>query len=104
MMSGMDRCEFCELPRESCPHGLRDRQASAVGSVQLLLVSPKSVAHFPGCPHKGDDLDYSNWAELRTDNAWQRLGNGESLEVAGGARAGRVASWRCSDCVDHGPW
>ncbi len=73
-------------------------------SVPRLLVSPQSVAHFPNCPHKGDDPDYSNWAKLRTEDAWQRLGNGEPLEASGGTRASRIASSRCSDCVEHGPW
>ena len=72
--------------------------------MSTLLVSPSNIAHFPQCPHKGDDPDYTRWAEIDTPNAWQRLGNGEQLPATGGARPDLIAMARCQDCIDHGPW
>jgi hypothetical protein len=97
-------CELCDLDRDSCPHGLADRRAESGRRVPRLLISPSNQAHFPGCPHKGDDVDYSDWGELDTAEAWQRLANGEHLPATGGARRDRIAIARCRDCVDHGPW
>jgi hypothetical protein len=87
-----------------CEHGLAQRRAETVAKIDYLLISPRSMAHLPGCPHKGDDPDLSHWAELNTPGAWQRLANGESLIATGGARPDRMATHRCSDCVEHGPW
>lgn len=102
-MSFMAYCELCEMDREFCPHGLADRQRVAA-VVGRLLIHPNGMAHFPGCPHKGDHPDYSRWAELDTPRAWERLGNGEHLQATGGKRLDLVAQSRCKDCVSHGPW
>lgn len=72
--------------------------------MRVLRISPTGVAHFDGCPHKGDDPDYSRWGELDTPGAWQRLGNGEKLTATGGDRPDLVARRRCMDCAGHGPW
>jgi hypothetical protein len=74
-----------------------------VWRVTKLLIAPSGFAHFPGCPHKGDHPDYSQWGELDAPNAWQRLGNGEYLKATGGWRADRVVTARRKDCVAHGP-
>jgi len=103
-MMGMAECELCEMDREFCEHGLRDRRRAATAAAGELLISRNGMAHFPGCPHKGDDPDYSRWATLDTPRAWQRLGNGEHLQATGGDRPDLVARSRCQDCVDHGPW
>jgi hypothetical protein len=103
-MNGMTYCELCDLDREFCEHGLQERQRNAATAVGELLISPSGMAHFKGCPHKGDDLDYSRWAILNAPGAWERLGNGEHLPGIGGARADLTAKDRCRDCVDHGPW
>jgi len=50
-----------------------------------VLISPSGIAHIPQCPHKGDDPDYSRWAEIDTPDAWQRLGNGEHVRATGGS-------------------
>ena len=100
----MAYCEQCETERAYCEHGLAERRRTASASASMLLVSPNSMAHFPRCPHKGDDPDYSRWAELDTPNAWVRLGNGEHLHATGGARPDLTAETRCRDCVEHGPW
>jgi hypothetical protein len=87
-----------------CPHGLPERHGAAASKMTELLIAPSGLAHFPGCPHKGDHGDYSGWGKLETPNAWQRLGNGESLKATRGFRLDRIATGRCQDCVSHGPW
>ena len=91
------------MDRDSCEHGLAERRRAASADASRLLISPNNMAHFPECPHK-DDSDYSRWAELDTPHAWERLGSGEQLPATGGARPDLVATTRCRDCVDHGPW
>ncbi|WP_353651260.1 hypothetical protein ABLG96_10460 [Nakamurella sp. A5-74] len=98
-------CTRCELPLSMCEHGLRDRTAKTAGAgAEKLLISPTGLAHFGGCPHKGDDPDLSRWAEIRDENAWLKLANGESLPATDGADLALVARARCLDCVNHGPW
>ena len=77
-------CELCDMDREFCEHGLVERRTHAAAIARQLLISPNGMAHVPGCPHKGDDRDYSQWAELDMPRAWERLGNGEQLEATGG--------------------
>ena len=97
-------CDLCDMNRDYCEHGLAERRATGSGRASGLLISPAGMAHFRGCPHKGDDADYSDWAELDVLEAWERLGNGEHLGATGGARPDRIAISRCRDCVNHGPW
>ena len=97
-------CDLCDMEFSSCPHGLREGQAVASTAVTKLLIAPSGYAHFPGCPHKGDHPDFSQWGQIDAPNAWQRLGNGERLKATGGCRPDRVATARCRDCVSHGPW
>jgi hypothetical protein len=104
IMHSMAYCELCEMDRESCEHGLMERRRAATAVAGELLISPNGVAHFPGCPHKGDDPDYRLWATLDTPRAWQRLGNGEQVQATGGERPDLVAVSRCQDCLSHGPW
>ena len=96
-------CDFHDMNRDNCQRGLSERHAAASTAVTRLLVAPGGMAHFPGCPDKGDHQDYSQWGELDTPNAWQRLGNGESLNATGGQRLDRVAATRCKDCAPLGP-
>lgn len=103
-MNCMAYCEVCEMDREFCEHGLAERRTAATLAADELLISPNGVAHFPGCPHKGDHPDYSRWAKLDTPRAWERLGNDGQLQATGGERPDLVARSRCEDCVSHGPW
>jgi hypothetical protein len=103
-MSSMAYCELCEMDRGFCEHGLAERRRAATAATGELLISRNGMAHFPGCPHKGDDPDYRRWATLDTPRAWERLGNGEQLHATGGERPDLVATSRCQDCVSHGPW
>lgn len=104
MMDIMTYCDLCEMDLNYCEHGLAERRQSASVHSTILLISPSKMAHFPGCFHKGDDQDYSRWAELDTPQAWQRLGNGEQLPATGGNRPELIAETRCPDCEAHGPW
>jgi hypothetical protein len=86
-----------------CEHSVADRSAASADA--KLLVSPRGMAHFEGCHHKGDDPDYSLWGELKELRAWQRLGDGERFEVVDGRGHPLLAHARCSDCVEQdGPW
>jgi len=100
----MAYCDLCDIERSYCEHGLADRRAANAQASSFLLISPTNIAHLPGCPHKGDDPDYSEWAELDAPRAWERLANGEQLPATGGARPDRVAAAPCRDCAKHGPW
>jgi hypothetical protein len=100
----MAYCELCEMNREYCEHGLQDRLRADIAAADQLLISPNGMAHFPGCPHKGDDPDYSRWAKLDMARAWQRLGNGERLQATSGEQPNLTADSRCQDCESHGPW
>jgi hypothetical protein len=93
-MGDVAYCDLCEMDRNYCVHGLAENRRAASASASALLVSPKNVAHFPQCPHKGDDSDYRRWAEIDTPNAWQRLGNGEQLRAAG--RSTMLWAARCA--------
>ncbi len=103
-ISNVAYCDFHDMDRDNCPHGLRQRRTTASTVVTSLLIAPSGMAHFPGCLHKGDHPDYSQWGQLNTPNAWQRLGNGEILRATGGQCPDRVATSRCKDCDAHGPW
>jgi hypothetical protein len=104
MIKGMTYCDLCEMDREFCEHGLADRRRKAAAAANGLLISPNGVAHFAGCPHKGDHQDYRRWAELNVPRAWERLGNGEQLPATSGQSPSLTATDRCKDCVSHGPW
>jgi hypothetical protein len=104
IMGCMAFCDLCDMDREFCEHGLLERRRDAVAIVSKLLISPNGIAHFPGCPHKGDDQDFRKWADLDTARAWERLGNGEQLRATGGLSPDLTARTRCQDCVSHGPW
>lgn len=85
MLNDMACCEPCDMNREFCEHGLVERHRNGTAIARELLIFPDGHGPLPGLPHKGDDPDYSRWAELDAPRAWQRLGNGEQLQAAGGA-------------------
>lgn len=98
----MTWCELCDMERSWCEHGRQDLQRRKESST-LLLVSPRGMVHFEGCPHK-DDPDFSRCARLPVEGAWQELGNGRTYDLQDASGGRLVANSRCSDCVDHGPW
>lgn len=97
-------CELCDM--ENCAdHGVgRDRvarQATQRRADAEIQVSPRNMAHFPGCMHKGDDEDFTGWGFIRgVKDAWT-LGNGEHLATNAGVP--RIATSRCLTCEDTGP-
>lgn len=106
----MTWCELDDMDDAFCEHGrLEERRAAAAArqariALATLRISPRGMAHFEGCPHKGDDPDLSEWATLDTPHAWARLGNHERIQATGGERPEIVATSRCSDCLaHHGP-
>ena len=77
IMKAMAHCDLCEMDRAFCEHGLAERRRNATATATGLLISPSGIAHFAGCPHKGDHQDYSKWGELNAPRAWELPGNGE---------------------------
>ena len=100
----MAYCELCEMDREFCEHGLTERRRDAAATAGELLISPNGMAHFPECPYKGADPDYSRWTRLDPPRARERPGNGARLQATGGERPNLTARASCQDCVGHGPW
>lgn len=98
------RCELCDLPVTQCQHGRAAQHRPSVP--QQLEVSPARKAHFPGCPHKGDDKDLSRWGLITTGTAaaWQALGNGQVAVTDAGSQVGLIANARCTTCDSHGAW
>lgn len=72
----------------------------------FLEVSPEQVAHFPGCPEKGPEVDYDAWGLVTRaiDLAWRELGEGTPVPCDSGPRARLVALTRCPACEEHGTW
>ena len=100
----MAHCELCDLDDSTCVHGYERRKA-ARERIASLRVSPRGLAHFDGCMHKGDeDGDYQRWGVIDEPGAWQRLANGEQFVTVSETGKPLVATSRCSTCVDHGPW
>lgn len=97
------RCELCDLPLDQCEHGRPTPKSVAPRSLE---VSPTQMAHYPGCPHKGDDPDFSRWGLITRDTAlaWQALCNGEPVPADGGEQPSLVATSRCQTCDYHGAW
>jgi hypothetical protein len=70
-------------------HGLTERRRQRPLGASRLLISLAGMAHLPQCPHRGDDPDYSRWAEFDASRAWERLG----VPAAQAARFGYAAGW-----------
>ena len=103
MVDGQDtlrRCEICDLPLSTCPHGLAEQRRHS-GHTALVRISPLSMAHLDGCLHKNDDPIYDNWGEITTPGSWERLLRGEVVEATGGAVLHRPATHICADCREH---
>lgn len=96
-------CELCDLDRSTCVHGLRDQQLTRERH-GVLLISPRGMAHFEGCPHKGEDPGFERWGRLTEQGLWQRLGNGERIATVDSSGRELIVVARCCDCIEHGPW
>lgn len=104
----MPYCELCDLDLSGCVHGRKSDERAAREARKkraksaTLQVSPRGVAHFKGCPHKGDDPDFRERVEVADAGAWESLGDGEQFPAYGSAVKSHVARSRCSDCVNRG--
>src|SRR4051795_13531635 len=84
---GMAECELTGLQQAGCDHcRTKGRADPRNEGVVTLQISPTGFLHFEGCPHKGDDEDFKEWAYLDTPQAWQRVGNGERLPATRGSK------------------
>ena len=90
IMNGMAYRDLCEMEREFCEHGLV-KSAGTQPRAGGLLTSPNGIAHFSGCPHKGDDPGLQEVGGAYVPCAWKRLGNGEQLQATGGRSPGLTA-------------
>lgn len=98
-------CELCDLPLAQCVHGRTAAKAGRQFRPDRLEISPRRMAHLPGCLHK-DDGDYTGWGFITHDTAaaWRTLGNGKPVQADSGDRPDLIAETRCSTCVEsEGP-
>lgn len=108
----MERCDFCELPIGggcACSLVRETRSASGQGAPSLgdarfpggtILISPRGVAHRPGCPHQSDSeikAPLWGWIPEPDPQLWRRLG-GSSPARATHGNTERVATRRCQSC------
>lgn len=99
------RCERCDLPLAQCEHGSRAAKTERQFGPDRLEISPRKMAHLPGCLHN-DDSDFTSWGFITHEPAaaWRRLGNGTPVPADSGNRPDLVAEVRCSTCVEsEGP-
>lgn len=78
---------------DPAPHEVADR----------IEVSPRQIAHYPGCPYHDTSEGADAWGYIAADTAaaWTSIGNGYSMTTD---LPGLQATKRCADCVAHGPW
>ncbi|OOC54255.1 MULTISPECIES: hypothetical protein [Nocardiopsis] len=109
----MERCDFCELPVGggcACSLG-RDGQGTrgqgagaATGDAHLpgkaILISPRGVAHRPGCLHQSESevkAPLWGWITDPDPRLWRRLSAGSPARATHG-NTERVATRRCRSC------
>ncbi|WP_159944382.1 MULTISPECIES: hypothetical protein [unclassified Nocardiopsis] len=109
----MERCDFCELPvGGGCACTLvqegRDRGQetdTALGDAHFpagtLLISPRGVAHRPGCPHQSDceiKAPLWGWIPDAAPQLRHRLGENSPARATHG-NTERLATRRCKSCA-----
>ncbi len=109
----MERCDFCELPigggcacslvREARNPRAQDG-GSSLGDAHFpggtILISPRGVAHRPGCLHQSDSeikAPLWGWIPEPDPQLWRRLGGGSPARATHG-NTERVATRRCQSC------
>ena len=93
------RCAKCDLLTGQCEH-TRAAPVRRAPVHDLILISPASHAHLPGCQHNDDSDIARYWGEISGDpGAWERIRNGIPVPANGGANRALVAKRLCSDCV-----
>ncbi|WP_160050537.1 hypothetical protein [Nocardiopsis sp. FR4] len=108
----MERCDFCELPidggcacdlvKDQSPRG--QSTGTATGDAHFptgtLLISPRGVAHRPGCPHQSDSeikAPLWGWIPDADPRLWRRLGENSPARATHG-NTERLATRRCQSC------
>ncbi|MFV2197696.1 hypothetical protein [Nocardiopsis sp. LOL_012] len=109
----MERCDFCDPPvGGGCACSLtRDGRrprgqgaGAASGDARFpgttILVSPRGVAHRPGCLHQSESEIQAplwGWIADPEPGLWRRLGEGSPAQATHG-NTERVATRRCQSC------
>nr|WP_285730400.1 hypothetical protein [Nocardiopsis sp. ATB16-24] len=109
----MERCDFCELPIEggcACSLVSRDRGRSGQGPETTseesrfprgaILISPRGIAHRPGCMHQSDsEIAAPAWGWINDPDPllWRRLNESSPARATKG-NTKRVATRRCQSC------
>ncbi|USY22495.1 hypothetical protein NE857_13300 [Nocardiopsis exhalans] len=109
----MERCDFCELPIGggcACSLVREDRGASGSGAASTsksvpfpngtILISPRGIAHRPGCMHQSDSeikAPLWGWITAPDPQLWRRLSAGSPARATHG-NTERVATRRCQSC------
>jgi len=112
-MRTMERCDFCELPigggcacslgTDGGPARTRGTGSVSAGSVfpsGAILVSPRGVAHRPGCMHQNDNevtAPLWGWIPEPDPQLWRRISKGTPAQATHG-NTKRVATRRCQSC------
>ena len=109
----MERCDFCELPvgggcacslvgeaRHASGPGAMTSPAEARFPVDTILISPRGLAHRPGCVHQSDsEVDAPSWGWILhpEPQLWRRLDTSSPVRATHG-NTERVATRRCRSC------
>ncbi|MFD6949084.1 hypothetical protein A6A08_06920 [Nocardiopsis sp. TSRI0078] len=111
----MERCDFCELligggcscslTREGrSAHAHAQDGGTAMGDAHFpagtLLISPRGVAHRPGCLHQSDSeikAPLWGWIPDADPQLWRRLGESSPARATHG-NTERLATRRCRSC------
>ncbi|WP_067602666.1 hypothetical protein [Nocardiopsis listeri] len=109
----MERCDFCELPiGGGCACSLvseaRGRSGQEPGTTSkearfprgAILISPRGIAHRPGCGHQSEsEIEAPMWGWINDPDPllWRRLGESAPAQATKG-NTKRVATRRCRNC------
>jgi hypothetical protein len=109
----MERCDFCELPiGGGCACSLVREGHGAFGSraaspsknstfpAGAILISPRGIAHRPGCMHQSDsEVKAPKWGWITDPDPelWRRLSEGSPARATHG-NTERIATLRCQSC------
>ena len=113
MMNPMERCDFCELPLGGgCACSLdrngRSARVQETGAASgdalfpndAILISPRGVAHRPGCMHQSEsEVKAPRWGWILAPDPqlWRRLGESSPARATHG-NTERIATRRCQSC------